>query len=87
MKIKLKGRHFDNIKMINAASQAVLNTLTEHDFKDKLKNLNSVAQVCKRTIILTERPQLVSEISANFSGHRGVTWSAGRIPTAVFSDF
>jgi hypothetical protein len=32
LKIKLKGRHFDTIEMIRAESQAVLKTLTEHDF-------------------------------------------------------
>jgi hypothetical protein len=34
LKIKLKGRHFDTIEAIEAESQAVLNTLTEHDFQD-----------------------------------------------------
>jgi hypothetical protein len=34
--------------------------------------------------ILTERPPLVGELSANFCGYRGVSWSAQRIPTAVF---
>jgi hypothetical protein len=38
LKIKLKGRHFDTIELIEAESQAVLNTLTEHDFKDAFKN-------------------------------------------------
>jgi hypothetical protein len=37
LKIKLKGRHFDTIEVIEAESQAVLNTLTEHDFQDALK--------------------------------------------------
>jgi hypothetical protein len=37
LKIKLKGRHFDTIEMIEAESQAVLNTLTEHDFQDAFK--------------------------------------------------
>jgi hypothetical protein len=31
LKIKLKGRHLDTV-------QAVLNTLTEHDFQDAFKN-------------------------------------------------
>jgi hypothetical protein len=31
LKIKLKGHHFDTIEEIEAASQTVLNTLTEHD--------------------------------------------------------
>jgi hypothetical protein len=34
LKIKLKGNHFDAIEVIEAESQAVLNTLTEHDFQD-----------------------------------------------------
>jgi hypothetical protein len=34
LKIKLKGRHFDTTEAIEAESQAVLNTLTEHDFQD-----------------------------------------------------
>jgi hypothetical protein len=32
LKIKPKGRHVDAIEMIEAESQTVLNTLTEHDF-------------------------------------------------------
>ena len=42
----------------------------------------SVALVRTRTIP-TERPPLVGEVSANFCGQRGVTWSAQRVPTAV----
>jgi hypothetical protein len=37
LKIKLKGRHFDTIEVIEADSQAALNILTEHDFKDAFK--------------------------------------------------
>ena len=44
--------------------------------------LNSVALVRERTIT-TERPPPVGEVSANFWGWRGVTWSAQRVPTAV----
>ena len=44
--------------------------------------LNSVALVRERTIP-TERPPPVGEVSANFCGWRGVTWSAQLIPTAV----
>jgi hypothetical protein len=35
MKIKLKGRHFDIAEVIEAGSQVVPNTLTEHDFQDE----------------------------------------------------
>jgi hypothetical protein len=38
LKTKLKGQHFDTIDVIKAESQAVLNTLTEHDFQDTFKN-------------------------------------------------
>jgi hypothetical protein len=34
LKIQQKGRHFDTTEVIEAESQAVLNTLTEHDFQD-----------------------------------------------------
>jgi hypothetical protein len=34
LKIKLKDRHFDTIEVTEAKSQAVMNTLTEHDFQD-----------------------------------------------------
>ena len=44
--------------------------------------LNSVALVRERTIP-TERPPPVGEVSANFCGQMGVTWSAQRVHTAV----
>jgi hypothetical protein len=34
LKIKLEGCNFDTTEMIEAESQAVLNTLTEHHFQD-----------------------------------------------------
>jgi hypothetical protein len=37
LKIKLKDRHFYSIEMIEAESQVVLNTLTEHNFQDTFK--------------------------------------------------
>jgi hypothetical protein len=42
---KLKGCHFDTIVVMEAESQAVLNTLTEHDFQDAFKNGRSVGNV------------------------------------------
>jgi hypothetical protein len=42
----------------------------------------STALVRERTIP-TERPPPVSEVSADFCGWRGVTWSVQRVPTAV----
>jgi hypothetical protein len=49
-----------------------------------LKKQKTVASVRKQTIP-TDRPPLVGEVSANFLRREGATWSAGRIPTAVFS--
>jgi hypothetical protein len=37
LKITLKGRHIGTIEVMEAESQAVLNTLTEHDFQDAFK--------------------------------------------------
>jgi hypothetical protein len=34
LKLKLKGHHFDKTEVIEAESQAVLNTATEHHFQD-----------------------------------------------------
>jgi hypothetical protein len=36
--MKLKGLHFDTNEMIEAESQALLNTLTELDFQDVFNN-------------------------------------------------
>jgi hypothetical protein len=41
VKIKVKCHHFDTIEAIKAELQAVLNTLTEHDFQSTLKNRSS----------------------------------------------
>jgi hypothetical protein len=37
LKIKLKGHPFDPIEVMEAESQAVLNTLKEHGFQDAFK--------------------------------------------------
>jgi hypothetical protein len=47
---------------------------------------NSMAWVRERTL-RTERPPLVGEVIANFFWVEGATWSASRIPPAVFSVF
>jgi hypothetical protein len=48
LKIKLKGRHFDTIEMMEAESQAVLNSLTEHGFRMHLKMTEALGTVYKR---------------------------------------
>jgi hypothetical protein len=37
LSIKLNSPHFDTIKVMGAELQSVLNTPTEHDFKNKFK--------------------------------------------------
>jgi hypothetical protein len=39
LKIKLKGRHFDAIDVIETESQTILYTLTVHVFQDAFKKL------------------------------------------------
>jgi hypothetical protein len=41
LNIKLKGRHFSTVELTEAEAQAVLNSLTEHDFQDSFKNVRS----------------------------------------------
>jgi hypothetical protein len=38
LKIKVEGCHFDTTEVMEAESQVVLNTLTEHDFRMHLEN-------------------------------------------------
>jgi hypothetical protein len=45
-----------------------------------------MACINKQTI-LTKRLLLAGEVSANFCGKMGATWSVQWIPTAVFSVF
>jgi hypothetical protein len=46
LKIKLKGCHFYTTVVIEAESQAVLNTLIEHDFQDAFKKWQKRLEVC-----------------------------------------
>jgi predicted helicase len=39
LKKKLKDRHFDTTEIIKAESQALLNLLIEHDFRDAFKKM------------------------------------------------
>jgi hypothetical protein len=55
-KIKLKGHYFDTIEVMEAESQAVLNTLTEHDFQDKnLRGLSPRANYTDRATAACRR--------------------------------
>jgi hypothetical protein len=46
LKMKLKGRHFDKTQVLEAESQAVLNTITEHDFQDAFKKIQKFRNWC-----------------------------------------
>jgi hypothetical protein len=39
LKLQFKGRHFDTNEVIEAESQAMLNTLAEHDLRDAFKKI------------------------------------------------
>jgi hypothetical protein len=39
LNVELRSYHFHTIKVIAAESQAVLNTLTQHDFRDAFKEM------------------------------------------------
>jgi hypothetical protein len=48
MKIKFKGRHFDTVEVIEAESQAVLNTHTEHNFRNAFEVAEALEAVHTR---------------------------------------
>jgi hypothetical protein len=53
LKIKLKDRHFETSEVIEAESQAVLNTLTQHYFQDAVKKWQKpkLAQVSPKLVL------------------------------------
>jgi hypothetical protein len=64
-KIKLKGHHFDTIEVIEAESQAVLNTLTEHDFQDAFKSDRSAGDCTYAQKGTTSRAMVFSMLKVN----------------------
>jgi hypothetical protein len=46
LKIKLKSHHFYTIEVIKVESQAMLNTLIEHDFQDAFKKWKKRWEQC-----------------------------------------
>jgi hypothetical protein len=64
LKIKLKGRHFDTTELIEAEWQAVLNTLTEHDFQYAFKKRQALGTVhtrgreLQRKVMVASRPKV-----------------------------
>jgi hypothetical protein len=66
LKVKLKSHHVDTNEVIEAETQAVLNTLTEHDFQDAFKNGRSAgngAYTQKETI---SRVMVTSSLKVSF---------------------
>jgi hypothetical protein len=62
LKIKIKGCHFDTIGVIEAESQAVLNTLTEHDFQDAFVKWEKRWERCIRAEVTTSRVMVTSRL-------------------------
>jgi hypothetical protein len=53
-----KGSHFDMIEVMEAESQAVLNTLTEHDFRDAFKNVRRAGNGTTSKVMVASRPRV-----------------------------
>jgi hypothetical protein len=54
LKTKLKGYNFDTIVVTETESQAVLNTLTEHDFQEAFKKMEGalgMVHKCSRGLL------------------------------------
>jgi hypothetical protein len=45
--VKLRARHFGTIEVMETELQAVLNTLSEHDFQDAIKKWQKRWEWCK----------------------------------------
>jgi hypothetical protein len=69
--------------MLHSMPVSNTNAATTTTTTNNNNNNNSVALVRERTIV-TERPSLVGEVSANFCEENDA-WSVRRIPMAVLS--
>jgi hypothetical protein len=58
--MKLKGLHFETVEVIEAESQAELNTLIERDFEDEFKDGRSTGKRLK--FVFDQIMSLVPEI-------------------------
>jgi hypothetical protein len=79
MKIEMRGHHFDTIEVIETESQAVLNTLTEHDFQNTLKNDRSTGNGAYARKETTSRVMVASRSKISFFLQNGRTspWNYG----------
>jgi hypothetical protein len=62
----MKDRHFDTTEVIEAESQAVLNTLTENYFQDAIQNCRSVGNVAYVRKAITSRVIVASRPRVSF---------------------
>jgi hypothetical protein len=65
LKMKLKGRHFYTVEAMEAESQAVLDTLTDHNLQDTFKNCQKRWERCIRAerdtasrVMVASRPKI-----------------------------
>jgi hypothetical protein len=65
-RLKIKGRHFDTVEAMEAESQAVMNTLTEHDFQDPFKNGRSSGNGAYTRKEITSRLMVASRTKVIF---------------------
>jgi transposase len=52
IKLRLKGRHFDTIKEIQAIFQKVLNPLTGKDFQEAFQKWRRLVSTCGRELLV-----------------------------------
>jgi predicted Zn-dependent protease len=66
LKIKLKGRHFDTTEVIEAESQVMLNTLSEHNFQDAFKKWQKIGNGAYMQKETTSRVMEASRTKVSF---------------------
>jgi hypothetical protein len=66
-----KGRHLETVEVIEAESQAVLNTLTERDFKNAFNNAEVLEAVHTR-VVVASRPKVFDQMAANIPEINGL---------------
>jgi hypothetical protein len=66
LEIRLRGRHFDTTEVMEAEFQAVLNSLTGHDFQDAFKNGRSAGNCAYAQKVTISRVIVVSRPKFSF---------------------
>ena len=73
--------HFPNVCLLIRKDKFIINKISV--LRGRCVTYKNYVTLVRERTIPTERPPPVGEVSANFCGQRGVTWSAQRFPTAV----